>query len=327
MRILIVTPAPPRSRKGNRVTAVRWARIMRGLGHTVAIAQEYRRQRCDLLIALHALRSYPSISRFRRLHPESLSNLIVTLTGTDLYGDIRTDERARHALDLADALIVLQSRGIGDLPEGVRAKARVIYQSIQRPPGLHRPRRDTCDICVIGHLRPVKDPFRAAEASRLLPASSTIRVLHIGGALSDDMERQAHREAAANPRYRWLGELPRWRTIRALARSRLLVLSSEMEGGAHVICEALACGVPVLSSDIPGSVGLLGEAYPGYFPVGDTRALSKLLLRCETDSAFYTALKHRCESQAALVDPARETESWAELLAELGRAKRRSQPL
>ena len=315
MRILIVTPAPPRSRKGNRVTAVRWSRILRSLGHAVAIAEEYKRQRCDLLVALHALRSYPAIERFRRLHPAL--PLIVTLTGTDLYGDIRTDERARRSLDLADALIVLQPKGIEDLPESVRAKTRVIYQSIRRPPDLREPRQGIWEICVIGHLRPVKDPFRAAEASRLLPASSRIEILHIGGALSDDMELRARRESAANPRYRWLGELPRWRAIRALARCRALVLSSEMEGGAHVVGEALACGIPVLATDIPGSVGLLGESYPGYFPVGDTRALSELLLRSETDSCFYADLKRRCEALAALVDPVREAESWDDLLADL----------
>ncbi|HIA67442.1 TPA: hypothetical protein EYN98_15570 [Candidatus Poribacteria bacterium] len=44
---------------------------------------------------------------------------------------------------------------------------------------------------MIGHLRPVKDPFRVANAVRLLPASSQIKVLHAGAALSPDMESEA----------------------------------------------------------------------------------------------------------------------------------------
>jgi glycosyltransferase involved in cell wall biosynthesis len=143
---------------------------------------------------------------------------------------------------------------------------------------------------VLGHLRPVKDPFRTAEAARLLPASSRIRVLHAGAALSPAMEHQARAEEAINSRYRWLEDLPRWKALRLLARSRLLVLTSLMEGGANTISEAIAAGVPVLASRIPGSVGLLGTQYPGYFPVGDTAALAALLTRAETDTKFYILL-------------------------------------
>ena len=49
--------------------------------------------------------------------------------------------------------------------------------------------------------------------------------------------------------------------------------------------------VPVLSSRIPGSVGLLGTGYPGYFPVRDTDALVRLLVRAESDREFYGRLK------------------------------------
>jgi glycosyltransferase involved in cell wall biosynthesis len=93
-----------------------------------------------------------------------------------------------------------------------------------------------------------------------------------------------------NPRYHWLGERSHGRALRVLARSHLLVLSSLSEGGANAISEALALRVPIVASRISGSIGLLGEAYPGYFPVQDTAALAHLLLRAETDDTFYAAL-------------------------------------
>ena len=226
-----MTPAPPRSRSGNRVTALRWSRFLRELGHTVGIAQEFNRQRCDLLIALHARRSFVSIRRFRDKHPSA--PLVLALTGTDLYGDIHSDANARTSLELADRFIVLQPCGIDELPRRHRGQARVIFQSV-RPPALNSAsasgRGGSFDACVLSHLRPVKDPFRAAAAARLLPPTSRIRILHAGGVIESTMASQARAEQAANSRYRWLGELPRWRALRLLARSRLLILSSQMEG-------------------------------------------------------------------------------------------------
>ena len=314
MRILLVTPAPAHSRKGNRITALRWSRILKDLGHRVIVAQEYGRQRCDLMVALHARRSFPSIERLHRLHPDKA--LVLALTGTDLYGDIHTDAQARQALALAWRFVLLQPDGIGQLPDPLRDRARVIFQSVRPPSGIFTPGKDVFDVCVMGHMRPVKDPFRTARAARLLPASSRLRVVHVGAALSPDMEEQARAEEQANPRYTWLGELPRWQALRRLARSHLLVLTSQMEGGANVVSEALACSVPVLSSHISGSIGMLGPDYPGYFPVGATRCLAALLKRAETDASFYKTLTTHCKQLSPLVDPARERQSWADLLAE-----------
>lgn len=318
MNITLITPAPPGSRKGNRITARRWAGLLRSLGHRVRICEEYRGERCDLLIALHARRSAAAVQAFHRLHPGR--PLVLALTGTDLYEEIHTDPSAQESLELASRLVVLQPLGIEELPPRLREKTRVIYQSAEAPPVARNTphgKRGLFEVCVLGHLRPVKDPFRTALASRLLPPSSRLRVLHVGAALSPDMAEQARAEAAANPRYRWLGDLPRWQALRVLARSRLLVLTSKMEGGANAISEAIAAGVPVLASHIAGSVGLLGADYPGYFPVGATRALTALLHRAEFDAGYYKSLNSWCRRLRPLFRPARERQSWRRLLGEL----------
>ena len=315
LKICIVTPVPPRSRQGNRITALRWARILRTLGHRVDITQEFNRQKCDLMVALHASKSFSSIKRFSEQHPEKV--LIVTLTGTDIYRDYHLNDRCLQSIKMATGLIVFQPKILQEIPVQYRDKATVVYQSATPPPGIHKPCKRFFDVCVIGHLRSIKDPFQTARASRQLPDTSKIRVLHIGGALAPDFEQQAIAEQVSNHRYRWLGELPHWKTIRCLARSRLLVITSKAEGGPIVLVEALAASIPVLSTRIKAVVGHLGENYPGYFPVGDTNALVSLLQLAETDQGFYADLKKRSEKVKSLVDPARERESWKKLLKNL----------
>jgi len=276
------------------------------------------------MLALHARRSHAAIARFRRDWPDR--PIIVTLTGTDLYQDLATSQEAQRSLELADRLIVLQPKGVEDLPPQVRGKARVIYQSVNLPARAatmaasrnRSLRRSTFDVCVIGHLREVKDSFRAAQAARQLPASSRIRVLQVGGAMDDEMAVQARTELAENPRYRWLGEQPRWRVFRILAQSDLFVLSSKLEGGANALGEAIVVGTPVLASHIAGSVGLLSDDYPGYFPVGDTAALARLMSRAETEPSFLDELRGRTAARAELFEPAHEVNTWAGLLGELG---------
>jgi putative glycosyltransferase (TIGR04348 family) len=315
MRICLACPAPPRSLKGNRVTAVRWARLLRQLGHRVTIARDWDGARCDLLVALHARKSYPAIARYRKQQPRG--PLIVALTGTDLYHDLRTSGRARRSLELTDRLIVLQSCGVDALPSPVRSRARVIVQSAE-PTGLcPDPGNRFFDVVVLGHLRHEKDPFRAALALRLIPGNIPIRVTHLGQTLSTTMERRARALMRRDQRYRWIGEVSARRARRQLARSHLLVHSSRLEGGANVISEALADGVPIVASAIDGNIGLLGADHPGLYPVGDTAALARLLQRAAGEPAFYAKLKDRSRALRSMVLPASERAGWREVMAEL----------
>jgi putative glycosyltransferase (TIGR04348 family) len=316
MRIEIVTPAPEGSLKGNRITAERWAGFLRDLGHRVSLTEQYTGSPPDVLVALHARRSFPSVRRYREEAPAG--PLVVALTGTDVYQDLSGSSEALRSLEWADRIAALQPLAARELPERLRARVRVIYQSAAPPTAVEAPVPDAFEVCVLGHLRPVKDPFRAAEAARLLPADSRIRVLQAGAALEPEMAERARAEEAANARYRWLGELPRDQALRLLGRSRLLVLTSRLEGGANVISEAVVASVPVLCSRIPGSLGLLGEDYPGTFPVGDTVELARLLIRAETEPGYLADLQERCARRAPLFHPERERDAWRSLLVEFG---------
>jgi glycosyltransferase involved in cell wall biosynthesis len=153
-------------------------------------------------------------------------------------------------------------------------------------------------------------------AARALPDSSRVRVLQIGGAMTEAMASRARKEMSVNKRYHWLGQLSQLRALRILKKSSLCVLSSRMEGGANVLSEAIAASVPILASRIDGNIGILGADYPGYFDVGNTRQLVQLLERAESSSEYLTELRAWTESLASLADPAREEQAWSALINE-----------
>lgn len=311
MKIQIVTPAPRGSRAGNRVTANRWSKLLRSLGHDVHVTTTTRGAP-DILLALHARRSLQSIRRFHDAFPDR--PLIVALTGTDVYRDIHQDDKAAESLRMATALVVLQPAAIRELPQAYRAKAHVVVQSAE-PRKRSRRRRFPIRLVSVGHLRAEKDPFRIVEALSRIP-DLPLNVLHAGAALAPKFERAAKRWMQREKRYRWLGEVPTARARQIIADADALVLSSLIEGGANVISEAVVCGVPVLASRIPSSVALLGGDYRGYFEAGNSEELSHLIRRFVSDRPFRRVLERSVQQLRPRFRPAAEREALRSLLRE-----------
>ncbi len=323
MRIALITPAASTPRSGNRQTARRYGAFLRRAGHRVHAASSWDGSRSDLMIALHARKSHASIASFRARYPDR--PLVVVLTGTDLYGEIDTDALARESLESATLLVTLQELGRLELAPRLRHKLRVVFQSA-RAPRRKRKAKGRFRICVLGHLREEKDPFRAALALAHLPAATGVELVQLGDALSPGMALEARSLMRADRRYRWLGSRPHSRALAWLASSHLLVVASRMEGGANVVCEAARAGVPVLASRIRGNVGMLGRKYPGYFPLGDGRALSRLIDRARRDRAFYRRLERGLAARRALFAPAAERRGLLAVVSEAVRlAGRRKQ--
>ena len=304
MKIALITPAGTGSRAGNRHTAMRWASFLRAAGHRVTVATEWLPDLpTDFMLALHARRSHVSIRDFREAYADR--PLLLALTGTDVYRDIRISEAARESLRLASAFVVLQSRAIEQLPLSLRGRAHTVVQScssrLQHKPAARRFR-----LSVIGHLREEKDPLCALRALDLVPQETRTELIQIGEALEARFADAARSGMGREPRYRWLGSVPHARALRWLATSHAMIISSRMEGGANVVSEAIRIGVPVIASRIPGNVGLLGEDYPAYFATGNARALAALVRRTASDRAFYRQLKRHIAKLRPMVAPENE---------------------
>jgi putative glycosyltransferase (TIGR04348 family) len=302
--ISIVSPALAAANNGNWHTAWRWSRMLARNCRTV-ISTEWSAQAasCAALIALHARRSAASIEAFARAHPRR--PLIVVLTGTDLYRDIRTDSVAQRSLQLASHLVVLQDQGVDELAAPLRAKCSVIYQSAPRLRDGPLPKR-VLRVVQVAHLRDEKDPATFMRAASRLGHRDDIHFEHIGEALDAQLGAAARRTALETPNYRWLGARPRAVTRRHIQRAHLLVSTSKMEGGAHVILEAAQSATAVLASRVPGNEGMLGPDHAGYFDLGDDAALAALIARARDEPSFLAGLRAQTLARAPLFEPAEE---------------------
>ena len=318
--ICIISPALAAANNGNWQTAKRWQKMLSGDYH-VEIMLQWDGKPYDAMLALHARRSAESIAQWHTKFPNK--PIVLALTGTDLYRDIVIDALAQQSLKLAHRLVVLQDMGPKSLPVEFQSKCQVIFQSTPRRQPVEKTIRKLRAL-MVGHLRSEKSPETYFAAARSLAHRSDIVLDHIGAPLDAALGEQARQLALDVPTYRYLGEQSHAQTRARIARAHVLVHPSRMEGGAHVVMEAVMSGTPVLASRIDGNVGMLGADYAGYFDCGDADQLANALIACRNGQkeqnhleSKLTQLARQCSFREKLFEPVAEQTALLRLFAEI----------
>ncbi len=317
-QVVIVSPAVRDDNNGNWQTAKRWQRLLQS-AHQVRMVQHWPDGLLSntdaVMLALHARKSAPSVAAWAQAHPGL--GLAVVLTGTDLYKDILSDASAQASLQLAQRLVVLQECAPLALPAALRSRAQVIFQSTSTRKALLKTSRCLRAV-MVGHLREEKSPQTLLEAAHALAPDEGIFIDHIGQAMTPHWQAQAQSTAQACPHYRWWGAQPHAATRQRIQRSHVLVHTSRMEGGAHVVMEAVCSGTPVLASRVPGNIGMLGADYLGYFDWSDTEGLVTLLRRCRNPhDPLLAQLQVQCALRAPLFAVQSEQTNLVQLIQRL----------
>lgn len=122
------------------------------------------------------------------------------------------------------------------------------------------------------------------------------------GPLRGELEDLA-RSLGISDRTRFLGGVPRAQAVDLLRDAKVLALPSESEGASNSILEALATGVPIVATDLPGTSEQIEHEVQGLLvPVGDVAALAEALTRLLTDSELYMRMASAAEERSAKFD-------------------------
>ncbi len=162
---------------------------------------------------------------------------------------------------------------------------------------------DALAIGVLGRLHPKKAPRRALAAfRRFAPTERAARLVFVGdGPLRSQLERDAGSQVV------FAGFRAEARRLLS-AFDVLLSCSTEHEAFGFAILEAMAAGVPVISTDQPGPRFVLGDCGQ-YFETDDELLEALATVRANAPAATRERMVHRVEtafSASALADRYKE---------------------
>lgn len=136
----------------------------------------------------------------------------------------------------------------------------------------------------VGRLVPEKAPDLLVRAFRQVPGDHRL-VLVGGSSFTSSYTEQIRRLAAEDARVTLTGYLFGAELGALYRNAAAFVLPSLLEGLPLTLLEAAAYGTPIVASDIPPHVEVLGESRPGgrLVPVGDERQLAHQLAEVLAD--------------------------------------------
>jgi glycosyltransferase involved in cell wall biosynthesis len=227
----------------------------------------------------------------------------------------RVWDRLRRLLYARAAAVVMQTAGLRDY-FGPRARTRVVPNPVSAPAAAGPPAREPV-VVGMGRLDPQKGFDLLLEAFARVAPRHPDWSLEVWGEGQERPRLQALAdELGPAGRVRLPGVTRRPEEL--LRRAGVFVLSSRYEGFPNVLCEAMACGAPVLAADCPsGPADIVQDGVDGLLvPAGDAAALAAGLDRLLADPGLRGRLGAESPDVLRRFSLDRVMAAWEEVLRE-----------
>lgn len=208
---------------------------------------------------------------------------------------------ARYALPQVSACIVSTAEAAVELSEaGIGTESVHFIPNGFNPtifyPGPERPETsESFRILVVSRLTAEKDPLTAARAAASLGPELEAELMVAGSGPLDSAMTEIM--AAGTTRLNLLGHIPQRELGDRYRSADVFVLTSLHEVWNQSVLEAMACGVPVVATDVPGLRDAVGDA-GALVPVGDHASLRDVLLQLRANPAWRRSLRQAGLSRA-----------------------------
>jgi glycosyltransferase involved in cell wall biosynthesis len=155
--------------------------------------------------------------------------------------------------------------------------------------------RDPLRILFVSRLTREKDPLTMARGVARFATETPVSLTVVGlGPLRRDVARILEGTPAL---VRFEDHMPQREVAKRYRAADVLVQTSPHEGWSQTVLEAMACGLPVIATDVPGTRDVLGGTGLT-IRVGDEKALAAALRRFVADSALRDDLRQRALQRA-----------------------------
>ncbi|GAF65267.1 N-acetyl-alpha-D-glucosaminyl L-malate synthase BshA [Alkalihalobacillus trypoxylicola] len=227
--------------------------------------------------------------------------IVTTLHGTDitvLGYDPSLVGLIRFAIEQSDVVTAVSADLISQTKELVKTDKdictvynfideRVYYRKDVKDLKKHYGLKEGEKVCIhISNFRPVKRVMDIIKTFKLVVEQIDAKLLLIGNGPDLPRVRKLIQEYDLEDKVLVLGNQKHISEL--LSMSDLLFLLSEKESFGLVALEAMACGVPVIGSNIGGIPEVIDDGISGYLgEVGDIKGFSEKALKLLTDESLY----------------------------------------
>ncbi|MFC1835744.1 glycosyltransferase [Thermodesulfobacteriota bacterium] len=249
---------------------------------------------------------------------------IVTVVGNDVKKYIFSPEKAavcRSGLENADRVVGL-SKDLIDMADAlspVKAKARVIYNSVEIPPHRWIPRAGGTGpfkIGCAGIFKYAKGLPYLLKAIAVMRSESKVALELIGqirdsekDVLQSMLDKTGIRDILVIREPLPHDKMPDW-----LMSLDAYVLPSVSEGCPNILMEAMACGLPCVATRTGAMEDLVEDGKSGLLvPWGSSEALAEALSRIVDEEGLQQALGLAARTRMREFDSARERSAWEDL--------------